>query len=240
MSSPSICVVVPTYNEAKSIARLITGINEALGSRIHRIIVVDDGSVDGTREAIKTLDERNVEVINRGRKTGLGSALVCGLKTAMAYHPSMVVTMDADLSHDPCEIPRLLDAFSPGVLVVGSRYVEEGRWEGFDPPRILVSMAANQLSERLLRTGVRDYTSGFRCYPSELIEAVLPRLRSVGYDIQVEALYECARMGYPALEVPISFHRRRVGKSKLGLVEVVRLIRLLCRLKFYQGRFTSA
>ena len=229
-------MVIPTYNEAMNITRLITGIRETLERRPHHIIVVDDGSVDGTREAIRALgDGYHVEVINRGVKTGLGSALVCGLKTAVAYHPSMVVTMDADLSHDPSEIPRLLDAFNPGVLVVGSRYVEKGGWEGFDPSRILISKTANRLSDRLLGTGVRDCTSGFRLYPSEMVEAILPRLRSAGYDIQVEALYECTKMGYAAVEVPISFHRRRGGKSKLGLVEAARFIRLLCRLKFYQG-----
>ncbi len=240
MSSPSICVVVPTYNEAESIARLITGINEALGGHPHRIIVVDDGSMDGTREAIRTLDGHNVEVINRGRKTGLGSALACGLRTAIGYHPSLVVTLDGDLSHDPYEIPRLLDAFSPGVLVVGSRYVEEGEWEGLGPARILVSVMANRLSGRLLGTGVKDCTSGFRCYPSEIVEAILPKLRSVGFDFQVEALHESARMGYSAREVPISFHKRRTGRSKLGLMEAVRLIRLIFRVKFYQGRFTTA
>jgi dolichol-phosphate mannosyltransferase len=196
--------------------------------------------MDGTREAIRTLDGHNVEVINRGRKTGLGSALACGLRTAIGYHPSLVVTLDGDLSHDPYEIPRLLDAFSPGVLVVGSRYVEEGEWEGLGPARILVSVIANRLSGRLLGTGVKDCTSGFRCYSSDIVEAILPKLRSVGFDFQVEALHESARMGYSALEVPISFHKRRTGRSKLGLMEAVRLIRLICRVKFYQGRFTTA
>ena len=235
MPSPSICVVIPTYNEAKNITHLITGIRETLQSHPHHIIVIDDGSRDGTREAIRSLGDYRVEVINRGVKTGLGSALVCGLKTALAYHPSLVVTMDADLSHDPHEIPSLLDAFNPGVLVVGSRYVEKGGWEGFDPSRVLISKTANRLSDRLLGTGVRDCTSGFRLYPSEMVEAILPRLRSVGYDIQVEALYECTKMGYDAVEVPINFHKRRGGRSKLGLVEAARFIRLLCRLKFYQG-----
>lgn len=235
MSLPSICVVIPTYNEAMNITHLITGIRETLRSHPHHIIVVDDGSRDGTREAIWSLGDIRVDVIDRGVKTGLGSALVCGLKTALAYHPSLVVTMDADLSHDPHEIPSLLEAFNPGVLVVGSRYVEEGGWEGFDPSRILISKMANRISDRLLGTGVRDCTSGFRLYPSEMVEAILPRLRSVGYDIQVEALYECTKMGYDAVEVPISFHRRHGGRSKLGLVEAARFIRLLYRLKFYQG-----
>jgi dolichol-phosphate mannosyltransferase len=235
MSPPHICFVIPTYNESENIRSLITGIMENLTGYYIHIIIVDDGSTDGTREAVPPLDVGfDIEVINRGRRIGFGSALSEGLKTALAHKQSLVVTIDADLSHDPGEIPNLLVKSGPGVVVLGSRYIEGGSCEGFNFPRRIASRAANWLVVRLVVNGISDCTSGFRCYSPDVIEAILPRLNSIGYDIQVESLFHARRLGYTVVETPIRFRKRLGGKSKLGLIEILRFVKLLYRLKFYQ------
>jgi dolichol-phosphate mannosyltransferase len=235
MSPPRICFVIPTYNEADNIRFLIKGIMENLPGYYVQIYLVDDGSTDGTRESVPPLDVGfDVEVINRGRRSGFGSALSEGLKTALAHKPSLIVTMDADLSHDPCEIPNLLSKSGPWIVVLGSRYIEGGSREGFSFPRRLASRAANWLAERLVVKGISDCTSGFRCYSPDVIEAILPSLNSIGYDIQVESIFHARRLGYAVVETPIHFRKRLGGKSKLGPIEILRFAKLLYRLKFYQ------
>ena len=235
MSPPNLCFVIPTYNEADNIRSLITGIMENLPGYYVQIYIIDDGSTDGTRESIPPLDDGfDVDVINRGRRMGFGSALYEGFKTALTLKPSLVVTMDADLSHDPGEIPNLLAKSGTGVIVVGSRYIDGGSCEGFSFPRRIVSRTANWLAKRLVVKGISDCTSGFRCYSTDVIEAILPRLNSIGYDIQVESIFNARMLGYTIVETPIRFRKRLGGKSKIGLIEILRFVKLLYRLKFYQ------
>ena len=233
MTPPHICIVIPTYNEVESIKHLIISIKENLSGYYIHIFVVDDGSTDGTREAVPHFDiDFNIEVINRGKRNGFGSALVEGLKTALVLKPSSVVTMDADLSHDPCEISNLVALSTPGAIVLGSRYINGGSYKGFNFPRRQVSLVANWLAKSLVK-GVSDCTSGFRCYAPDVIEAILPKLNSVGYDIQVESLFYASRLGFNIVETPIHYRRRFGGKSKLSLIEILRFMNLISRLDFY-------
>ena len=235
MSQPQICVIVPTLNEVENIRFLINGIMENLPGYFVHIFIVDDGSTDGTTESVPPLKVGfDVEIINRESRIGFGSALADGFKTALQLKPSFVVTMDADLSHDPSEIPNLLAKSGPGVVVVGSRYIDGGSYDDFGLFRKLESYTANWLADRYLVRGVSDCTSGFRCYSQDDIEAILPRLNSVGYDIQVELLFHAHKLGYTVAETPIRFRKRHGGKSKLGLIEILRFVNLLIRLKFYQ------
>lgn len=138
------------------------------------------------------------------------------------------------ISHDPNEIPKLLAKSGPRVVIVGSRYIEGGSCEDFSLSRRIESHTANWLAERYLVKGISDCTSGFRCYSPDVIEAILYGLNSIGYDIQVELLFHAHKLGYTIAETPIRFRKRHGGKSKLGLIEILRFVNLLIRLKFYQ------
>ena len=237
---PKICVVIPTYNEAGTIRELLERL-ESLDLDLH-IVVVDDGSNDGTIEIVEEASRRygNVILLERGAKLGLGSALRDGLKKGLELGAELLVTMDADLSHDPMELPRLLGEASPHRIVLGSRYVDGGRIVGWGLYRRLVSWGANFLSRLLAGVSSLDSTTGYRCYGAEVVRAVLPEVRGAGYEFQVEVLSVAQGMGFEIVEVPITFVDRRMGRSKLGLGEMWRFLRLLLRLFFESGEFGRA
>jgi len=230
--SPKVSVVVPTYNEAGTIGPLIREVNSAAAKLHPRIVVVDDGSMDGTRDearwAGKSMD---VTIIERGSRMGFGTAISDGLNAALHLAPDYIVTMDADLSHAPGDLPRLVEACSEGTLVIGSRYIERGRSPGLGMGRRLVSRLGNWAARETLAIPVRDCTSGFRCYHHEIVEAILPKLCSRGYDIQIETLYRTLEWGFKVVEVPIEFSPRRVGRSKLEAREAMRYFKTLNSLK---------
>ena len=215
------CVVIPTYNEADTIAEVVRGVEDA-GAGL--VVVVDDGSTDGTVQVVERLAEKysNVVLVERGRKLGIGSAIKDGMRRALQNDPELraLVTMDADMSHDPSEVPKLVEPCEEDAVVVGSRYVEGGVIEGWGVHRRLVSKTANLIARSILGVAVRDATSGFRCYGRMVAEALLRVSRESGFVFQVEALYKAQRMGYRLIEVPITFIARRVGKSKLDLGEI--------------------
>ncbi|KYH39349.1 MAG: hypothetical protein AYL28_000730 [Candidatus Bathyarchaeota archaeon B23] len=232
---PQVCVVVPTYNEAGTIGELLEAL-ESLGLDLH-ILIVDDGSTDGTIELVEEASQRhgNITLLERGEKLGLGSALRDGLKAALNLGVELVVTMDADLSHGPLELPRLLERASPHRIVLGSRYVEGGRIEGWSLYRRLVSWVANLLARLLTGVPSRDSTTGYRCYGVEAVRGILPHLRGVGYELQVEILSVAHRLGVEIVEAPITFRERRRGRSKLGLGEMWSFLRTLLRLFLHSG-----
>jgi dolichol-phosphate mannosyltransferase len=217
-------VVVPTYIERDHISELVGRLFDAAGGRVD-LLVIDDSSPDGTAEAVRALaaTRADVNLIERPRKLGLGTAYVTGFLWGLERGYRVIVEMDADLSHDPIDIPRLLAAAAEGAdLVVGSRYVPGGRIQNWGRFRRSLSRAANTYARLWLGYDVRDSTAGFRAYRAEILERIdLPALRSQGYAFQIEMTRRVHLLGGRIEEVPITFVERAIGASKMTLTIVV-------------------
>jgi dolichol-phosphate mannosyltransferase len=209
-------VVVPTYNER---ANLPVVIERLLALRDLRVLVVDDGSPDGTGDEADRVALRSggrVAVLHRHGRRGLGRSYIDGFRAALDTGATHVLQMDADLSHDPDDVPRLLQASSDADLVLGSRYVPDGQLRNWPLRRRLLSVFANHYVRIITRMPVRDCTSGFRCWRRELLARIpLDRIVSDGYAFQVELTWEAYRAGGRVAEIPIVFVERRVGASKM-------------------------
>lgn len=219
-----VCVVIPTYNEAGTIRELMETLEELSGRSVIRVVIVDDGSTDGTIGIIEEMMGKhgNIILVERGEKLGFGTAIIDGFRAALTLEqaPEFIVTMDADLSHDPREVPSLVEACDKDSLVVGSRYIKGGEIHGWGLYRKTVSRAANFSARVFVNIPASDCTSGFRCYRTDLVQTILPSLESLGYDIQIETLHEAARHGFSIEERPITFRERRSGESKLKLGDI--------------------
>ncbi len=211
-------LVLPTYNEADNLEGITAAALEALPAG-SRVLVVDDASPDGTGEIANRLAASGaaVEVIHRPAKEGLGPAYVAGYRHALDQGASLVVQMDADFSHDPADLPRLLDAAQRADLVLGSRYAEGGSVSDWGALRRAVSRGGSGYARAALGIDVKDLTGGFKVFHPEVLEAIdLASLASVGYAFQVETTYRAIRRGFRVVEVPITFRDRRVGQSKMS------------------------
>jgi dolichol-phosphate mannosyltransferase len=218
MPERTVWLVVPTYNEAENLEPLV---GEAL-ARLpadSRVLVVDDSSPDGTGDIADRLaaEHSAVSVLHRPRKEGLGPAYVAGFSESLHAGADLVAQMDADRSHDPADLPRLLAATGEADLVIGSRYVEGGGTENWGAGRRAISRSGSAYARALLGVDVRDLTGGFKVFRREVLEAIdLESLNSLGYAFQVETTYRAVRAGFRVVEVPIVFHDRRVGESKMS------------------------
>ncbi|MCC7019257.1 MAG: polyprenol monophosphomannose synthase [Ardenticatenales bacterium] len=226
-------VVLPTYNEVDNITPLVESILAQGG--IRAVVVVDDGSPDGTGRAADALAMRHgrrVVVLHRGRKLGLGTAYGAGFREAIQMGAALVCTMDADFSHDPAVLPLLLAAAADADLVIGSRYTTGGSIDGdWGWHRRFLSAGANALSRRVIGLSADDCTSGFRCYRASLLgEVDLAGIRSSGYSYLIEMLFRCQRAGARVAEVPIRFTDRRHGASKISRAEIGRAAETVVRL----------
>lgn len=216
-------IILPTYCEAQNIERLITEI-QVLPLNC-AILVIDDNSPDQTAQIVKRLQKnnRNLLLLERPRKNGLGSAITDGFKTfiALKHPPDFVVTMDADYSHNPQDLPRLVNAVSNGChLAVGSRYCKNGKTQGWPLTRRIISRIANSLARTILGLKLQDCTSGYRCYTTKLLAQTIGYLHSQTYDIQIETVKQAHQQGFCMQEVPILFKNRKQGKSKLNIKEI--------------------
>jgi dolichol-phosphate mannosyltransferase len=210
-------LVLPTYNEAENLEPIVAAARAKLPESA-RILIVDDDSPDGTGQIADRLAERDagVEVIHRPRKEGIGPAYVAGFRHALAGGAGLVLEMDADFSHDPAYLPRLLEASQRADLVLGSRYVAGGAVADWGPLRRAVSRGGSAYSRVVLGIGVRDLTGGFKCFRREVLEAIdLDSIASRGYAFQVEMTYRAIQHGFRVVEVPIVFRDRRAGRSKM-------------------------
>jgi dolichol-phosphate mannosyltransferase len=216
-------LILPTYNEAENLEPIVRASLDVIRANArngHRILIVDDGSPDGTgavadRLAAELPDE--VEVLHRPAKSGLGRAYLDGFGRALEGGAALVCEMDADFSHDPADLERLLRAADDVDLVLGSRYVPGGRVEGWGLLRRVISRWGCWYAQRVLGLDVRDLTGGFKCFRREVLEAIgLETVRSQGYAFQVELTYRAVRNGFRVREVPIAFRDREVGRSKMS------------------------
>jgi dolichol-phosphate mannosyltransferase len=216
-------VILPTYCEAENIERLIVEI-ESLPLNT-TILVVDDSSPDGTADLVRKLQAQhdNILVLMRPQKRGLGTAITDGFRAFLSLDciPSCVVTMDADYSHSPEDLLRLVSRVQGGCdLVIGSRYCTGGKALGWSFTRKLISRGGNSLARSLLGLEPKDCTSGFRCYSAAFLHAAINYLHSHTYDIQIETINQAHLKGFKVEEVPILFVNRKRGKSKLSLLEI--------------------
>ena len=229
-------MVLPTYNEADNLPALVRAVRAALAGRPHRILVVDDASPDGTGRVADALaaEHPEVQVLHRPGKQGLGRAYVAGFSVALEQGAEYVAEMDADFSHDPSDLPRLLDLAIGGAdLVLGSRYVPGGGVENWSPHRRAISRAGCWYAQAVLRVPVRDLTGGFKVFRAAALEAIdYSTVRSQGYAFQVELSYRALRRGLRVTEAPIVFYERREGQSKMSGRIALEAIWLVPSLRF--------
>jgi dolichol-phosphate mannosyltransferase len=216
-------LILPTYNEAENIRAIVTASGEALASAApagFRVLIVDDGSPDGTGELADGLAEEHgwVEVVHRAEKNGIGPAYLAGFRYALDRGAGYVMEMDSDFSHDPADLARLLEAVYGGAdLALGSRYVPGGGVSDWGLLRRFVSEGGSTYARLVLGLRVRDLTGGFKCFRREVLEAIhFASVRSRGYAFQVELTYRALQAGFRVVEVPIVFRDRQHGTSKMS------------------------
>jgi dolichol-phosphate mannosyltransferase len=213
-------LILPTYNEAENIesfVRAVTGQLETVGMP-HTVLIVDDGSPDGTGRIADRLagELPHLEVLHRPSKAGLGRAYLAGFGVALEAGAELVLEMDSDFSHDPADLPRLIAASSAADLVLGSRYVPGGGVTDWGLLRRLVSRGGSAYARLVLGVPVRDLTGGFKCFNRRVLEGIeLDRVQANGYQFQIELTYWAVRAGFTVAEVPIRFRKRRSGTSKM-------------------------
>jgi dolichol-phosphate mannosyltransferase len=232
-------LILPTYNEAENIEAIVTAAGDVLGAAgegIYKILVVDDGSPDGTGEIADRLaaESERVEVLHRTEKNGIGPAYLAGFRYALDHGAAYVMEMDSDFSHDPADLARLLEAVRSGAdLALGSRYVPGGGVVDWGLLRRFISEGGSTYARWVLGLHVRDLTGGFKCFKREVLEAIhFDGVRSQGYAFQVELTYRAVRAGFRVVEVPIVFKDRELGQSKMSWRIATEAMWLVPRLRF--------
>ena len=225
---PEYTILLPTYKEVENLPYIIYLINKTFEKSKfdHEIIVIDDGSDDGTQEACKdlmkiynTAEKDIIRLKPRAKKLGLGTAYVHGMTFARG---NFIILMDADMSHHPKFIPKMIELQKSGGydIITGTRYVTGGGVYGWDTRRKLTSRVANYLADTSLNLGVSDLTGSFRLYKKEILQSCVRDVKSKGYVFQMEMMFRAREKGYKVGEVPITFVDRQFGSSKLGTSEI--------------------
>jgi dolichol-phosphate mannosyltransferase len=217
---PGVWLILPTYNEAENIDAFVREVLPQLASATgeYRVLVVDDSSPDGTGEIANRLaaELEPVEVLHRPEKKGLGYAYLAGFERAISGGAELVMEMDSDFSHDPSDIPRLLEASREADLVLGSRYVEGGGVTDWGLARRVLSRGGCWYARTLLGVPVRDLTGGFKCFRRRVLESLdQSAIHAEGYGFQIEVTYRALKAGFSVKEVPILFRDRELGVSKM-------------------------
>ena len=233
----SVWAVIPTYDERSNLPHLLDRIWAAFPTIT--VLIVDDGSPDGTGSYVRArqVHEPRLQLHERSGKLGLGSAYTTGFSIALAAGATVVLQMDADLSHDPAEIPAMVASTLTADLVIGSRYVQGGRIENWPHFRRLLSRAANQYARRVLGLRIRDVTTGYRAWnAASLASLPLDQIRSSGYAFLTEMVMLASLQGFVITERPITFRDRTQGSSKMRAGEVVRGVTMLARIRLTSRR----
>jgi dolichol-phosphate mannosyltransferase len=219
-------VCLPTYNERENLEPMLRRLAEVLPADA-RVLVIDDGSPDGTGQLAERLAAELgfVDVLHRETKEGLGPAYLTGFRRALADGAELVLEMDCDFSHDPADVPRLIAAAEDADVVLGSRYVEGGGVRNWSVVRRVISAGGSFYARVLLGLPIRDLTGGFKCFRREVLERLdLDRIDSKGYAFQIETTYRAIRAGFRVREIPIVFADRVVGGSKMSRAIVVEAV----------------
>ncbi|MBA3433692.1 MAG: polyprenol monophosphomannose synthase [Actinobacteria bacterium] len=238
---PRAIVCLPTYNERENLEQMVRALGEVLDTSRDGVLVIDDGSPDGTGGIADRLAEELswVSVLHRGEKEGIGPAYIAGFRHALAEGAELLLEMDCDFSHNPDDVPRLIAAAGDADLVLGSRYVSGGGTENWSFLRRFVSRGGCIYAQVLLGVRVRDLTGGFKCFRRATLETIdLDALSAHGYAFQIETTYRVLRKGLRVREVPIRFTERRAGASKMTgsiVAEAIWKVPLL-RLRALAGR----
>ena len=232
-------LILPTYNEAENVEAIVAAAGEVLAGAApegFRVLVVDDGSPDGTGEIAERLAAEHdwAHVLHRAEKNGIGPAYLAGFRHALDRGAGYVMEMDSDFSHDPADLARLLEAIHDGAdLALGSRYVPGGGVTDWGLLRRFISEGGSTYARWVLGLEVRDLTGGFKCFRREVLEAIhFDGVRSRGYAFQVELTYRAVRAGFRVVEVPIVFRDRQRGESKMSWRIAVEAMWLVPRLRF--------
>jgi dolichol-phosphate mannosyltransferase len=213
-------LILPTYNEAENLERLVRAVLPRLAEAApdHRVLVVDDGSPDGTGEIADRLaaEHEQVAVMHRTAKEGLGRAYLAGFKHALAGGAELLLEMDSDFSHDPADVPRLIRAAADADLVIGSRYVPGGGVENWPFHRRALSRGGSLYARAFLGVPIRDLTGGFKCFHRRTLEGIdYLNTHADGYGFQIELTYRAYKAGFRVKEIPIVFREREHGTSKM-------------------------
>jgi dolichol-phosphate mannosyltransferase len=218
-------VCIPTYNELENLERIVTALAGVLDTEQDRVLVVDDGSPDGTGRVADRLAAEHpwVHVLHRERKEGIGRAYLAAFARLLPEQPEFVLEMDCDFSHDPRDVPRLIATCADGTdLALGSRYVDGGGTRNWSLLRRAISRGGCVYAQALLGVGVRDLTGGFKCFRRAVLESIdLGAVTTNGYAFQIELTYRALRKGFRVQEIPITFVDREVGGSKMSRAIVV-------------------
>ena len=235
-------VIIPTYNEKENIAKIILAVI-VLGSQYH-VLVVDDGSPDGTATIVKELMQAHPDKIfiqERKGKLGLGTAYIHGFKWALANQYDYIFEMDADFSHNPLDLDRLLAACESGAdVAIGSRYVKGGATENWPLDRLIYSKGGSLYTRIITGMPVKDPTAGFICYKNKVLAAMqLDQINFIGYAFQIEMKFASWRLGFKLKEVPITFIDRKIGVSKMskGIIKEAVLGVISMQWQSFTGRF---
>jgi dolichol-phosphate mannosyltransferase len=235
-------VCVPTYEERENLEPLVRALAEVLDTSRDRVLVIDDGSPDGTGELADRLAAELpwLDVLHRARKEGIGRAYLAGFTQVLATDAELVLEMDCDFSHDPRDVPRLIAACEDGAdLALGSRWVDGGGTVNWGLVRRVISRGGSLYARLVLGVGVRDLTGGFKCFRRVVLETIdREAIAARGYGFQIEGTYRALRKGFAVVEVPITFVDRRVGESKMSgaiVLEAMRQVPVL-RWKALRGR----
>ncbi|MBO4611217.1 MAG: polyprenol monophosphomannose synthase [Bacteroidales bacterium] len=213
-------VIIPTYNEIENVENIIRAVFGLEGG--YHILIIDDGSPDGTARTVKKLEKEfpdRLFLIERSGKLGLGTAYITGFKWALGKGYDYIFEMDADFSHDPNDLPRLLAACEKGKadFAIGSRYADGVSVVNWPIGRIIMSYYASVYTRTVLGTKIKDSTAGFLCYSRKVLEGIdLDAVRMKGYGFQIEMKYTAVRKGFKVAEVPVIFVNRKAGTSKMS------------------------
>jgi dolichol-phosphate mannosyltransferase len=216
--TPHVWVILPTYNEAENLERIVGAVLENLPES-RRVLIVDDNSPDGTGEIADRLAEadESIAVLHRKMKEGLGPAYLAGFRVALDGGAERIIEMDADFSHDPSYLPRLIKATEHADLAIGSRYVPGGGITDWGPMRRFISRGGSAYARTALGLPIKDLTGGFKCFRRTVLESInLETIEARGYAFQVETTYRAIKSGFRVVEVPITFKDRADGTSKMS------------------------
>lgn len=237
---PDSLVIIPTYNEKENIERIVRKVFSY--EHVFHVLVVDDGSPDGTAHIVKGLMETfpdRLFILERRGKLGLGTAYIAGFREGIKQGYDFIYEMDADFSHNPDDLIRLREACATGGgdFAIGSRYVKGGKVENWPLKRIMMSYFASVYVNLVLWMGIRDCTAGFKCYRREVLETIdLSRIRFVGYAFQIEMKYKAKRLGFKPVEVPVTFIDRQFGESKMSMSIFKEALFGVLRMRFMRVR----